>query len=83
MKHCETCKHWEEKGTFTKGVGKCHGINMIYDDTEWVNGGGRVLRSGREHVTAFVEDGSSYYAALLPTKTFGCVMHEEGTWLKC
>ena len=82
MKHCETCKHWEEKGTYTKGVGKCHNIDMIDNDVEWSQGEGRVLRKGREHVKAFVEDGSSYYAALLPTKDFGCVMHEEGTWLK-
>jgi len=79
MKNCGTCKHWEEKGSYIEGVGKCHGIKMRDEVTEWTTEG-LIVEEGN---LAFVTDGSDYYAALLPMKDFGCVMHEEGTWLKC
>lgn len=81
MKHCETCKHWEKRGKkFLPEFGVCHGIGMNYGATEWKEGG-YALKAGYEHVKAFVEDGSDYYAALTPTKDFGCVMHEEGKYV--
>lgn len=79
MKNCGTCKHWEEKGTYTEGLGKCHGIKMRDEVTDWGNEG-LVWHKG---VLAVVRDGSDYYAVLESFKDFGCVMHEEGTWLKC
>lgn len=83
MKHCETCKHWEKnKGNYLKDFGKCHGIGMSYAATEWSKEEDTVvLKAGYEHIKAFVEDGSDYYAALTPTKYFGCVMHEEGKYV--
>ena len=81
MKRCETCKHWEKRGKkFLPEFGVCHGIGMNYDATEWKEGVA-ALKAGYEHVKAFVEDGSDYYAALTPTKDFGCVMHEEGKYV--
>lgn len=81
MKTCETCKHWEQnRGSYLPDFGTCHGIGMSYRATEWLpEEEGSVLKKGYKNVKAFVEDGSDYYAALKPTKDFGCVMHEEKT----
>ena len=55
---------------------------MNYAATEWSKEEDTVvLKAGCEHIKAFVEDGSDYYAALTPTKDFGCVMHEEGKYV--
>lgn len=83
MKRCETCKHWEQHSrNYLPQFGKCHGIGMNYGATEWSKEEGTlVLKAGYEHVKAFVEDGSDYYAALTSTKDFGCVMHEEGKYV--
>ena len=83
MSRCETCKHWEQHSKkYLPEFGKCHGIGMSYDETEWDKETGKTkLKQGSEHIKAFVEDGSDYYAALLPTKDFGCVMHEEGKYV--
>ena len=83
MKHCETCKHWEKRAKkFLPEFGVCHGIGMNYAETEWDKETGKIkLKQGSEHIKAFVEDGSDYYAALISTKDFGCVMHEEGKYV--
>jgi hypothetical protein len=82
MKRCETCKHWEKnKGKYLPQFGTCHGIAMRYELTEWDKESGTiVLTEEAKHMKAFVTDGSDYYAALLPAKDFGCVMHEEGKY---
>lgn len=82
MKNCGTCMYWEyTESRKLQGFGKCHGISMSWDATEWDQQTGcLVLTKENKHVKAFVEDGSDYYAALIPSKDFGCVMHVEGKY---
>ena len=83
MNKCENCKHWEanNRTAFLPEFGKCHGIGMNYNHTEWIDNKQSVqLKENSKHIMAFVEDGSDYYAALICTKDFGCLMHQEGVY---
>ena len=83
MNNCGTCKYWESnaRSMFLPDFGKCHGIEMNYDHTEWTDKRSTAqLKEGSKHILAFVEDGSDYYAALICKKEFGCAMHREGKW---
>lgn len=83
MNNCGTCKYWESsaRSMFLPDFGKCHGIEMNYNHTEWTDRRSTAqLKEGSKHILAFVEDGSDYYAALICKKEFGCAMHREGKW---
>lgn len=78
MGRCETCKFWESDENAKKygragiyyGLKTCERAEMLWDMTGWSKSGERILKNDAR---MFVEDGSSYYAALLTKADFGCV----------
>ena len=79
MKHCKTCRFWEEPSEKSSSgiphLGRCRAVVMVWDAGEWEEVG-RILKPEYAHLKAFVTDGSDYWAALLTLPTFGCVQHE-------
>ena len=87
MKSCKTCKHWQadghsdghsDKQAAGLGIKKCKAIKMFWDSTKWSR-----EKDGLEFIdsavqqTAFVQDGSDYWAALYTLADHGCTMHEN------
>lgn len=75
----QTCKDCKFKGT----NGRQHHLGEGFFVCKRVTDEGWEWTKGEDgswypkmHATAFVEDGSGYYAALVVTDEFGCTLHE-------
>ena len=73
---CSTCLHWEEyKDSVTSfPFGRCHRMKMYDEVAHWNDKGERELKDPT--TLAWVEDGSSYFAAFYTLPTFSCCLGE-------
>lgn len=83
MRFCKTCKPWQNDGHGEQraaglGVKKCNTVKMFWDSTQWSRekDGLQFIDSAMQQ-TAFVQDGSDYWAALYTLPNHGCTMHES------
>lgn len=82
--HCETCQFWGNDGD-TEEYRKCSAV--VHDQREihmrsYYPEEYHKAEERRKFVAAHlavVVDGSGYWAALLPRREFGCVLHKEKT----
>lgn len=87
---CGTCRHWEQGNDWKEraaGMAVCRAIKMRDRVEDSAHEGFDRWGEGWEVVTAretaalqaakaVAVDGSSYYAAIMTTADFGCVLHE-------
>jgi len=79
---CATCRFWQEN-EFYGWEGRdietrhCAYAPELWEATTWSREADKqVLLPEHKDVLAFVQDGSSYKAALLTKADFGCVAHQ-------
>ena len=73
MKKCLTCKHWEKD----KRVGGPQDLyrqckKTLFEDLSWAP-----YEPKNKESTAYVVDGSGYWAGLFTRPEHGCTMHEQ------
>lgn len=73
MYTCGTCDYWKEVNKYN--VGKCIGIQHDELGGEGYDDDCNPIETNND--SAFVVDGSGYFAALKTRENFGCVMHSE------
>lgn len=83
MKTCSTCKFWnfdsnrEDSSEAALGLGACQAARMFWDCTKWDDdGNARMFTDDAAGETAFVQDGSDYFARLYTKPEHGCTMHQ-------
>ena len=83
-RNCGNCAHWERafEENSNLGLRRCRRIGREWECTDWDHQGiKRILKPEHKNDTAFVVDGSEYYAALITMESFCCSHHSEDKWM--
>jgi len=79
MNNCKNCVYWINDGNNQEnsvGLGKCNAAIEFWDATTWSDDGEMEILEEFNETKLFVQDGSSYAAALFTKPDFFCTSYK-------